>query len=678
MAYVERVYRLLIVDDDETDRHHYVRLLTQHAPGACEIEQAADGIAGLAALCANRFDCVLLDYDLPDMSGLKFLVESSVEGEPPSAVVLITGHGNEAIAVEAMKHGAQDYLVKGQLDASRLWRAVSQATNEKELHQRLARSLRDLTAANSALEVQIETRVATEVELRAAKEAAEHASQVKTRFVAMVTHELRTPLNGILGYAQLLRMEGGLTTDQDGRVGAILQAGRHLLDMIERVLDFAAIETGRMELRPVPLSVRELADGCVSFIGPIAADHGLNLRLISARCAPKQISADPVRLRQVLLNLLGNAVKFTAAGSVELRLLAGRTAGGLRVEVADSGVGISAEGSGRLFQDFERLEPAASVEGTGLGLAISARIIALMGGSIGQTAAPGGGSIFWIELPPGETAAQAPLQVQADAKPVSGLRVLLVDDIEMNRDVIGAFLCAAGHEAVLAEGGKEAVRLAFEQNFDLILMDVRMPEMDGLEATRQIRQLPRRRGVVPILALTANSFPEQIAQCREAGMDGHVAKPVDYASLVEVIAATVTRTTADWAEDFVLPTVPAQAVEPAPPRFDRATLDQALEFMWPEQIAPNLRLLRARKEKMVQLLDQRAAPALLADHAHGLASAAGMFGFPALTAVGRRFEHALAHDLPETEFLTVQLRGETCAALTVLDQLLREDQIQQA
>ncbi|HEX4368479.1 MAG TPA: response regulator [Rhodopila sp.] len=527
-----RDYRLLIVDDDAVDRRLYGKLLAQLGPDTCQVEQAVDGMDGLAALRAGGFDCVLLDFRLPDMTGLEFLTAALVDGELPCAVVLITGQGNEAIAVQAMKRGVRDYLVKDQINATSLWRTMTQAVTQTELQRQLAASLRDLTAANLALEQEAAIRIAAEAEMRTAKEAAEHANRAKTRFVAMVTHELRTPLNGILGYAQLLRIESGLSPRQDAHVGAMMQAGRHLLEMIERVLDFASIESGRMELLPAKVSIRDLTEGCVAFISPIATERALSLRVVNAHDAPRYIVADPSRLRQVLLNLLGNAVKYTDSGSVDLRVLAGSQPNGLRIEVADTGRGIDEASRDRLFQDFERLEAATTVEGTGLGLAIAARIIRLMGGSIHYSANPGGGSVFWFELPPGEPVAPSlPEPAKIDA-PVPRRHVLLVDDIKINRDIIGAFLDAAGHESVMAEGGQEAVQLASERQFDVILMDVRMPKVDGLEATRRIRALPGTLGQVPILALTAYTFPDQVAQCREAGMDGHLPKPVDYKTLI--------------------------------------------------------------------------------------------------------------------------------------------------
>ncbi len=463
-----RCYRLLIVDDDSVDRRLIGHLLTEAGPENTQILLAENGKAGLEALGGGGFDCVLLDFNLPDMTGLEFLAAAAdaAEGEHPCAVVLITGHGSELIAVEAMKRGALDYLVKDQLSSSILWRTVTHAVSRAELQRRLAVSLRELTESNTALEREVATRQTAEAEMRAAKDAAELANQSKTRFVAMVTHELRTPLNGILGYIQLLRIEKGLSARQDEHLEAMLHAGKHLLGMIERVLDFASIENARLQLYPTQVSLRDVTDDCITLLSPIAAERGLKLSLLRAHDAPRQIVADPARLRQVLINLVGNAVKYTEAGGVELRVLAGAAAGALRIEVADTGRGIDATNRHRLFQDFERLELATSVEGTGLGLAIAAGIVNLMGGKIDYAPNPIGGSVFWFELP-GTDAVVPPLAPLAEGAPTSvprsvpaGRPVLLVDDMKINRDIIGAFLETAGYVVALAKDGEEAVRLA--------------------------------------------------------------------------------------------------------------------------------------------------------------------------------------------------------------------------
>jgi CheY-like chemotaxis protein/anti-sigma regulatory factor (Ser/Thr protein kinase) len=308
----------------------------------------------------------------------------------------------------------------------------------------------------------------------------------------------------------------------------------------------------------------------------LASARGLSLHLVCSHDAPRQIVADPARLRQVLLNLLGNAVKFTAAGWVELRVLACDAANRLRLEVADTGPGIKESARDRLFQDFERLDAPAAVEGSGLGLAIAARFVTLMGGTLGHSPNPGGGSIFWLELPRSEPTPIPPAEAATTAAPLPARRVLLVDDIAMNRDVVGAFLRSAGHEVWLAENGQDGIRLASEQSVDVILMDVRMPEMDGLEATRQIRALPAPHGQVPILALTAGVLPEQIAECEASGMNGIVVKPVEYTKLMQAIADKASGSQPGWGNNGTAYSRIGSGAG-ASPRLDRAELDLAAQ-----------------------------------------------------------------------------------------------------
>jgi signal transduction histidine kinase len=674
--------RLLIVDDDDIDRRHYARLLAHQPLFVCDIVQARNGASGLAMLRAQAPDCLLLDYSLPDMTGLEFLADAAGDGELPCAVVLITGHGNEAIAVAAMKRGVRDYLVKEQVTGSTLWHAIAGAVAQRELHQRLAASEKELRTSHAALQQEVATRRAAEIELRAAKDAAEHASQAKSRFVAMVTHELRTPLQGILGYAELLRLQGKLTVQQDRHVDAMMRAGRHLLDMIERVLDFARIESGKLDLQASLVAVRDLVEECMVAVGLIAAKRGLDLRLVRGLDAPACIVADSGRLHQVLMNLLGNALKYTQSGSVELRALAGATQGGLRIEVADTGPGIDPAVRDRLFKNFERLG-VVSAEGAGLGLAIATRLATAMKGSIGYEPNPGGGSVFWLDLPPGDARAGAAEAAADGARPAMravGKSLLLVDDMEMNRDVIGAFLRAAGHVVTLAESGAEAVQLAREQTFDLILMDVRMPEMDGLEATRRIRALPGARGKVPILGVTAYAFLDQVAECRAAGMDGHVAKPVSYVALVEAVDSAIANVPAKWSGMSPAP-AKAAAAEKSPAaalRFDRDMLEETLAFLSREDAATHLKALRARKEEMVRLLGLPTDPGLLADTAHALASTAGRFGFAGLSELTRHFEFAMSKDAPEAAELGQALRAEIQAAIVTLDELGHESRLQVA
>ena len=374
------------------------------------------------------------------------------------------------------------------------------------------------------------------------------ASQAKSRFLANMSHELRTPLNGILGYAQLLRLEGNLDATQLARVDAMNNVGEHLLQMISRVLDLSEIEAEHVELHAVDLGLREVAQSCLDLVRPAAEKKRLALKLNIAPNVPPRIKADSTRLRQVLVNLLGNAVKFTAHGSVELRMRLSVDGLGLRLEVADTGPGISAEKRRRLFHDFDRLDAATvcTAEGAGLGLAISSRLVALMDGSLGYEENTKGGSVFYLELPLVVSMIANPVQANActalvedmQQKPAASLclHVLVVDDVAMNRDIARAFLRAAGHEVTVAESGEAAIAMAASVDFDIVLMDVRMPEMDGLEATRRIRSLAGPRSQVPVVALTAQVFAEQLEECRRAGMDSHLTKPFTPNSLREALS----------------------------------------------------------------------------------------------------------------------------------------------
>jgi CheY-like chemotaxis protein len=378
-------------------------------------------------------------------------------------------------------------------------------------------------------------------ELVMARDNAERANQARSRFLAGMSHELRTPLNGILGYAQLLHIEGGLNANQGARVEAMLEAGKDLLEMITRVLDLSEIEAERIEMQFVECDVQAIAAACLDVVRPAAKAKSLALSIAVTPGTRRQLVTDPSRLRQVLSNLLSNAVKFTSRGAIELRLRTSTDGSALRIEVTDTGPGVLPNLHHRLFQEFDRLDHTGAVEGVGLGLVLSARLAVLMGGSLGHNDNPGGGSVFWLVLPlnilvgacPAEAAASE--MPNAEPRPAHAMHALVVDDVLMNRDIAGSFLRAAGHEVTYAEGGREAVAAAASPDFDIVLMDIRMPGMDGLEATRRIRALGGERGQVPVVALTAHALIEQVEECRKAGMDGHLSKPFDQATLLAAL-----------------------------------------------------------------------------------------------------------------------------------------------
>ncbi len=502
-----------------------------------------------------------------------------------------------------------------------------------------------------------------------AREMAEHANQSKSRFLTGITHELRTPLHGILGYAELLSLEGGLTPKQSERVTAMIVAGKYLLGIINAVLDLSQIEADRIELCPVEIELPDFIRRCLDLVRSTAEAKGLTLSPGSVR--PVHVLADSTRLRQVLINLLGNAIKFTPSGTIDVRVGSVDDGASVRMEVADTGPGVRAMHQHKLFQTFERLNAGAvsGIEGAGLGLAIAAQLVGLMGGQIGYADNPGGGSLFWVELPANIALAKVSKAEATSAETEKrGLRVLVVDDDALNRDIASGFLRFGGHEVICLDNGIAAVETAAAEDFDVILMDVRMPGMDGLEATRLIRALPGSRGKVPVVAVTAQAFAEQIDICRKAGMNTHVSKPFDQKVLLDVVQDTAPTRVA-----LTLATIPTDTasigIEPEPAVFDREAFEDATALLRPEVVADHIRTLIARGEALLRMLpapDMLAHAVETAEAAHRLGGGAGAFGFLSLIRAARRFEFAADSGAAETVALAGQLATAIDAAVKVM------------
>jgi PAS domain S-box-containing protein len=380
---------------------------------------------------------------------------------------------------------------------------------------------------------------ATEAELEQARHRAEAAVIAKSAFLANMSHELRTPLTSITGFSRLMEERGGLSAEARHFTKRIRDASEALLSIINDVLDFSKLEAGQVELEPQPLAIAQLVEDTAGLVSVLADAKGVQLKLELDGALPHRLLADGVRLRQVLLNLLSNAMKFTVAGSVTV--LAGYDPEGqrLRVAVEDTGPGISPEAVGRLFERFSQADVSISRThgGTGLGLAISKSIIDLMGGRIGVDTEIGKGATFWFEIPAPPAAAAAAQEPEAEVEAEgAALRLLMVDDTAVNRELVKLMLTPLGFVIEEAEGGADGVRAAMGRPFDLILMDVRMPGVDGLEATRLIRAGSKFNRITPILALTADVQPDVAAACRAAGMDEVLSKPINPRQLLGAIA----------------------------------------------------------------------------------------------------------------------------------------------
>ncbi|OYW10689.1 MAG: hypothetical protein B7Z53_00375, partial [Rhodospirillales bacterium 12-71-4] len=382
-------------------------------------------------------------------------------------------------------------------------------------------------------------------DLAQARDSARAAGEAKSQFLARMSHELRTPLNGVLGFAQVLLRDPALTEEQRDQVMTLHEAGRHLLELVNSLLDLSKIEAGKLDLHLRDVAVRPLLEACAGLLAPEVDRKGLTFTLDIAPGTPAAVEADATRVRQMLLNLLSNAVKFTPPGGrVDIRAMPMEGRAGLRIEVQDTGPGVPPEKRHLLFEDFSQLFPVAGQDGagTGLGLAISARLAAAMGGRIGCDSEVGQGARFWVEMPlkevPLPVAAATVVALPAERAgevPGRSLRILVADDVAANRMVARAMLVGAGHRVDSAADGAEALAAVERDAYDVVLMDVQMPVMDGLEATRRIRALDTARRRVPVLAVTASALPEQVAACRAAGMDGHLAKPIDRESLLAAV-----------------------------------------------------------------------------------------------------------------------------------------------
>ena len=587
--------RILIVDDSPEDRELYRRLFRQDHAHEYEFIETDSGTEGLGLCETRRPDCVLLDYRLPDLDGLSFLQQVARPEGVPFPIVILTGQGTEAIAVEAMKNGAQDYLVKTAVTAATLARSVQHAIDRVGLLRNIERRTRELAEANTELQKEVASRKRADEALRKMydeleelvkartaalsranedliREVAErrrmeeeraqllereqHANRLKDEFLATVSHELRTPLNAILGWARVLRTTNTGPAVQARALESIDRNALAQARLIEDILEVSRIVTGKLQLKVGPLDLTEVIDAALDVVRPAADAKSIRLeRDVPAGGWP--IIGDFDRLQQVIWNLLSNAVKFTP-GSGVVRLGLTRGDGWDRIVVSDTGKGIDPGFLPHVFAPFRQADASTTRDhgGLGLGLAIVRQLVELHGGSVrAESEGPGRGARFTVLLPvsahvPAVTRSrvEAPTLKAINTVPVpppdlSGIRVLVVDDDPDARELVSATLGMYGADVASAESGGEALRLVARGVPDVVLSDIGMQGEDGYAFIRRLRVLPPESGgLVPAIALTAYAAPVDRAKALSAGFQLHVSKPfdpVDLARTVQRVAGTV-------------------------------------------------------------------------------------------------------------------------------------------
>ncbi|MCK5546456.1 MAG: response regulator [Rhodospirillaceae bacterium] len=515
---------ILLVEDSSTSAMlvHSVLEGGDEVHGKFAITHCKTLAEAISFLKKEGFDLVLLDLTLPDSSGLETLSRVRTAA-PDIAIVVLTATDDESIGLEALQIGAQDYLIKDETYPKLLKRSVSYA---KE-------------------------RFLIEKSLRNARDKSDTANQAKSNFLASMSHEFRTPMNAILGFGQMLTYNKASPLDQTQQeyVDIILRSGEHLLDLINDTLDLAKIEAGIAEIILESLDIASLINECISLVSPLAKKRSITISIDASGAAPMQVLADGTRLKQVLINLFSNGIKYNNENG-KLSITASQAGNDwVRVNVTDSGNGIAAENFEKIFVAFSRLESESSeIEGTGIGLAVTKELVERMGGKIGLESTVGKGSTFWIELPVCMT---EPAQKKDGGKKSNsmdysavGYSLLYVEDSLANKMLIEKVISRVeGAKFIWAETAEEGIKIAQDKNPDIIIMDINLPGMNGIEALKILQSMEETKNI-PVVALSANAMPHDIERGMKVGFVRYLTKPIDINMFLKAVDGALK--TANW------------------------------------------------------------------------------------------------------------------------------------